>query len=330
MHQKNQLKITNEILREFKNYLNNKQFSINTIQNYTSDLNNFLNFIKSRNGLGIVSENEITMKEIESYKTLLSETKTPHNSIYYMKLPTISPSTIQTKIIAIKSFLKFLNIIYWTWIDYKKIETKKYVSNYIETITQWEFETLFNFIKNKEKFKINALRSLLFINIGYTSGLRISEILSLKRNDIENWETRITWKWNKTRRVFFTKSSQALLKEYMYEREQPIPRTWYTEIPTNTVFISHNSWYDYWKQIRKETFCAIIKKYSDEMNELWIIDKRITAHCLRHSYATRLLEAGMNLREIQELLWHSDIQTTEHYCHVLQSNLKQKVNEIFY
>lgn len=323
------MKITNTLLREYKNYLNNKQFSINTIQNYTSDLNNFLNFIKNRNGLGIVSENEITMKEIESYKTLLSETKTPKNSIYYTKLPTISLSTIQTKIIAIKSFLKFLNIIYWTWIDYKKIETKKYMSNYIETISQWEFETLYNFIRDKEKYRINALRSLLFINIWYTSWLRISEILSLKRNDIENWETRITWKWNKTRRVFFAKSSQALLKEYMYEREQPIPRTWYTEIPTNTVFISHNSWYDYWKQIRKETYCAIIKKYSDEMNEQGLIDKRITAHCLRHSYATRLLEAWMNIREIQELLGHSDVKTTQWYCHVLKSSLSEKVNNIF-
>jgi hypothetical protein len=52
------------------------------------------------------------MKEIEGYKTVLQKTKTPHNSIYYTKQPTISPSTIQTKIIAIKSFLKFLNIIY--------------------------------------------------------------------------------------------------------------------------------------------------------------------------------------------------------------------------
>ena len=269
------------------------------------------------------------MKEIENRKTVQLQTKTPRNSIYYTKQPTLSPSTIQTKIIAIKNFLKFLNIIYDEWIDYKKIETKKYTSNYIETITQDEFNTFFKRIGEKEKYKINSLRSQLFINIWYTSGLRISEILSLKASDIENWEARITWKWNKPRRVFFTKSSQALLKEYMYEREQPIPRTWYKESYSNNAFISHNSWYDYWNIIRKETFCAIIKKYSDEMNEQWIIDKRITAHCLRHSYATRLLEAWMNIREIQELLGHSDIQTTEHYCHVLQSNLKQKVNEIF-
>lgn len=321
--------ITNELLREYKNYLLNKEFATNTIQNYTTDTNLFLNFIKNKNGLGIVRENEITMKEIESYKMYLREIKTPKTSIYYTKQPTISPQTIQTKLIAIKSFLKFLNTIYNTWLDYKKIETKKYNTNYIETITEQEFKTLFNYIWEKEKYRINALRSQLFINIWYTSGLRISEILSLKVNDIENSQARITWKGNKTRRVFFTKSTKALLTEYLHERELPIPRTWIKENRTNNVFISHNSWYDYWKLIRKETYCAIIKKYSDEMNEQGIIDKRITAHCLRHSYATRLLEAWLNIREIQELLGHSDIQTTERYCHVLESNLKQKVNEIF-
>ena len=57
--------------------------------------------------------------------------------------------------------------------------------------------------------------------------------------------------------------------------------------------------------------------------------KRITVHSLRHSYATKLLENGLNIREIQELLWHKDIQTTEWYCHVLKSNLKNRVSSIF-
>ena len=104
--------ITNELLREYKNYLLNKEFATNTIQNYTTDTNLFLNFIKNKNGIGIVRENEITMKEIESYKMYLREIKTPKTSIYYTKQPTISPQTIQTKLIAIKSFLKFLNTIY--------------------------------------------------------------------------------------------------------------------------------------------------------------------------------------------------------------------------
>lgn len=52
-------------------------------------------------------------------------------------------------------------------------------------------------------------------------------------------------------------------------------------------------------------------------------------HSLRHSYATRLLESGLNIREIQELLGHVDIQTTQNYCHVLKSGLKSKVSSVF-
>lgn len=68
-----------------------------------------------------------------------------------------------------------------------------------------------------------------------------------------------------------------------------------------------------------------MKQISDALD----IGKRITIHSLRHSYATKLLESGLNIREIQELLGHSDIQTTQNYCHVLKSNLKTKVENIF-
>jgi integrase/recombinase XerD len=163
------------------------------------------------------------------------------------------------------------------------------------------------------------------VNIGYTSWLRLSEMLNLKVKDIQEKEKRIIWKWNKSRRVFFTESTEKLLENYLEEREKPIPRTWKKENYSDYVFISHNSWYDFWKPIKKNTVCERIKKYSDLLN-IW---KRITVHTLRHSYATRLIESWLNIREIQELLWHKDIQTTEWYVHVLKSNLQKKVNEIF-
>ena len=165
----------------------------------------------------------------------------------------------------------------------------------------------------------------LLCNIGYTSWLRLSEALNLTIKEVKSGETRITWKGNKTRRVFFTASTENLLENYLMEREKPIPRTWIKEKKSDFVFISHNSGYDYGNPIKKNTACEIIKKYSDLLN-IW---KRITMHSLRHSYATKLLESWMNIREIQELLGHCDIQTTENYCHVLKSNLKNKVKAVF-
>lgn len=270
-------------------------------------------------------ENEITIKNIEKWKTYLSKIPTPKTSIYYTKRTNISPQTIQGKIQAIKSFLKFLNLVYDVWLDYRKIETKKYKSDYIECLTETEFRLLENFIDRYEKYKINALRMELLCNIWYTSWLRLSEMLNLKISEVKKWECRITWKGNKTRWVFFTKSSSELLESYLGEREKPIPRTWKIERPSDFVFISHNSGYDYGNPLKKNTICEIMKRYSDAIN----LGKRITVHTLRHSYATRLLENGLNIREIQELLGHSDIQTTQNYCHVLSSNLKNKVMQVF-
>lgn len=317
--------ITQELLNERKQFLQNRDYSQNTILNYKTDVKLFLNFIRIQNKNYYIEDTDITMEKIEKWRTHLSKLETPKNSIYYKIKPTLSPSTIQSKITAIKSFLKFVNLIYDRGLDYKKIETKRIKSDYIEYITENEYNQLFDFIGKFEKYKINSLRFQLLVNIGYTSGLRLSEMLGLTVAEIKKKEIRIIGKGNKPRRVFFTNSTLWILENYLEEREKPIPRTWKIEKFSDYAFISHNSGYDYWLPIKKNTACELMKKYSDNL-DLW---KRITIHSLRHSYATRLLESWMNIREIQELLGHKDIQTTETYCHILKSNLCKKVNQIF-
>lgn len=319
------MQITNEVIFNRKEWMLNKEFSINTIQNYETDVKLFLNYLRLEKLGYTVATNDITLSKIENRKTYLRETPTPKNSIYYTIKPTLSQSTIQSKLTAVKSLIKYINLFYDEWLDYKKIETKRIKSDYIEYITENEFLNLKNFIGDYEKYRINSLRMQLLCNIGYTSGLRLSEMLGLTVDEIKKKETRIVWKGNKPRRVFFTDSTEKLLEEYIEEREKPIPRTWKKENKSDYVFISHNSGYDYWNVIKKETVCWIMKKYSDLLN----IGKRITVHTLRHSYATRLLESWMNVREIQELLGHCDLKTTQWYCHVLQSELWKKVSQIF-
>ena len=319
------MKITNELLFNRKERMLNTEFSINTIQNYETDVKLFIKYMRLKSWLFTVDTEKITLGEIENRKTYLRNLPTPKNSIYYQKKTTLSQATIQSKLTAIKSLLKYINLFHDTWLEYTKIETKRIKSDYVEYITQTEFELLENFIEQYEKYKINALRMELLCNIWYTSWLRLSEMLGLTVKEIEKKQTRIVGKGNKPRRVFFTNSTLELLEKYLEEREQPIPRTGIKERKSDYVFISHNSWYDYWKPISKETVCSIMKKYSDWL-DIW---KRITVHSLRHSYATRLLESWLNIREIQELLGHADLKTTETYCHVLKSNLEKKVNQIF-
>lgn len=317
------MEITNNLLLERRQRLFNRQYSVNTITNYYTDAKLFakyllLNWEKA-------DTDSISLKNIEKWKSYLSEVKTPRTSIYYSVRQNISPSTIQTKITALKSLLKYINLLYDEGLDYKKVEQTRVKAPQVTVLTENEFKTLFESINLFEKYKINAIRSQLLVNLGYTSGMRLSEMLSLHVEDIYDRKKMITGKWNKDRRVFFADSVLRLLDEYMEERRKPIPRTGITENSSDFVFISHNSWYDFWNAISKETVCWIMKKYSDKLAR----GKRITCHTLRHSYATRLLESWFNIREIQELLWHSDIKTTEWYCHVLMSNLEEKVHSVF-
>lgn len=322
------MELNKQLIGERDNFLSNREFSEKTKNNYKSDLKLFLNRLKLDTWKTVgdyVSENEITLREIEKRTSYLKKIPTPKTSIYYTIRPTLSPATIQWKRVAIKSFLKFLNLMYETGLDYHMIETKKVKSDYIQCLTEEEFRLLENFIGQYEHYKINALRMQLLCNIGYTSWLRLSEMLNLRVEDVEKWEARIIGKWNKARRIFFTPSSQELLEEYLSERGKPLPRTGKRQNKSDFVFISHNNGYDFGKPLKRNVICDKMKTYSEELD----IGKRITVHTLRHSYATRLLESGMNIREIQELLGHSDIQTTQTYCHVLKSSLKEKISQIF-
>ena len=319
------MEITTTVTDKRKNWLNNMDYSMNSIENYSSDVALFFNYIKIKKWVFTVSTEDITYEVIEDRKTYLATVKTPTNSIYYKTKTYISPSTIQTKITAVKSILKYLNEIYDVAIDYKRIHQKRVKTPPVSVLSENEFQKLLSWIWLIEKFRINCLRSQLLVDLWYTSWMRLSEMLSLKVEDIYKKRTMITWKWNKDRWVFFTPSVIHLLDEYLEERSKPIPWTWKIEDPSPYVFISHNSWYDFWYPIKKNTMCEIMKKYSDSLN----FGKRITCHTLRHSYATRLLESWMNLKEIQELLGHCDLKTTEGYCHVLRSNLEEKVSKIF-
>lgn len=318
------MKITNKLLLDRIQHLENNQYAENTIENYFTDVKLFIEWLKSEKHIQTVTSEWIRLVEIENRKTVLWKTITPKTSIYYMKRPTISQSTIQSKLTAIKSLMKYLNVYFDEWIDYRKIETKRTKSDYIECLTEEEFQTFKSFIGDYEKYRINALRMQLLCNIAYTSWMRLSEILWLKIEQVRNKESRIIWKWRKARRVFFTDSTLQLLDDYLDERWKPIPRTGITSLDSEFVFISHNCGYWFWP-LRKNTVCEIMKKYSDEIQ----LGKRVTVHSLRHSYATRLLESGFNIREIQELLWHCDIQTTQNYCHVLKSNLSGKLQNVF-
>lgn len=140
------MKITNELLLERLKHLENKQYASNTIENYFTDVKLFLEFVKSDLTVETVVSEDLTLLEIEKWKNVLGETMTPKTSIYYAIRPTLSQQTIQSKLTAIKSLLKYMNYFYDEGVDYRKIETKRIKSDYIECLTDDEYHTFFDFI----------------------------------------------------------------------------------------------------------------------------------------------------------------------------------------
>ena len=106
------MEITNKLLLDRLQHLENNQYSENTIGNYFTDVKFFLEFIKDKNTVDTVYVENLSLVEIENRKTTLSKTLTPKNSIYYTVRPTISQATIQSKLTAIKSLMKYLNYYY--------------------------------------------------------------------------------------------------------------------------------------------------------------------------------------------------------------------------
>ena len=160
----------------------------------------------------------------------------------------------------------------------------------------------------KELFKATKFgRNRLMLQFMYGSGCRVSEVVKLKVSDI-NFKERTAiirgGKGNKDRMIVLSKEWLKYLKKYLDKKK----------IKTENVFTKKNG-----KNISTDTVQRIVKKAAIAAK----IPKRVTPHCLRHSYATHLLESGTNIRYIQSLLGHSNLNTTQIYTNVASEQLKK-------
>jgi site-specific recombinase XerD len=162
------------------------------------------------------------------------------------------------------------------------------------------------------------------MNCIYSTGLRISELtnLNIKDIDLKRREFVVRWKWRKVRVVYLTKEAADLIQNYLEKRNDTF----------SPLFIRHNIKNENIAELNNEKvrltrffITWMIKKYSQKAYIL----KDISAHTLRHSFATTLLNNWADLRAIQEMLGHSSITTTQVYTHVTNKKLKDVHNKFF-
>ncbi|MCX6804199.1 MAG: tyrosine-type recombinase/integrase [Candidatus Diapherotrites archaeon] len=155
-------------------------------------------------------------------------------------------------------------------------------------------------------------RNRLMLQFMYGSGCRVSEVVSMKIEELNFKEKTATirgGKGNKDRMIILSKDWIHGVKKYLNRKK----------IKSEFVFSKKNG-----KRITTDTVQRIVRKAAAKAG----INKHVTPHCLRHSYATHLLEAGTNIRYIQSLLGHSSLNTTQVYTNVANEQLKKVISPL--
>jgi len=231
----------------------------------------------------------------------------------------LSVKTANAYMITLRSFLKYLEKKWFKSLSPTAIDLIKAEDRQVEYLTIEELERLF------EKPDTNTViwtRDLAIMECIYSTGLRISELTNLNRKDInlKRKEFAVRGKWKKVRSVFLTKHAAILIENYLEKRTDNL----------EPLFIRHNIKIQDIDNFESENvrlsrffITAMVKKYAEKA----FILKNISAHTLRHSFATTLLNAGADLRAIQEMLGHASITTTQVYTHVANPKLKEIHNK---
>ncbi|MEI6157646.1 MAG: tyrosine-type recombinase/integrase, partial [Atribacterota bacterium] len=166
--------------------------------------------------------------------------------------------------------------------------------------------------------RATGLRDRAILELLYASGLRVSELVSLEFSnlDLEDEMLRLWGKGFKERVVPFGEEARSALLRYFADGREKILKGRLSP----SIFVGPSG-----HQLTRQNVWILIKKYTIQAG----IQKRITPHTLRHTFATHLLENGADLRVVQEFLGHSDIVTTQIYTHVSRKALRDTYRKSF-
>ncbi len=286
-----------EILIEYQHYLvSEKMKSINTVKSYSSDLENYLYYLNEK--LNIFEVENITTDDIKKY-------------LVYLKKLGYTATSSSRALSAIKSFHKFLFLERRTKTNPAINLTSPKLEKKLPTVLSIdEVLKLLNSINPTTPYEI---RNEAMIELVYATGLRVSELVNLKLKNLHLTNKMISTvgKGNKERLVPINDYATNILRKYLLEAR---PQLVIPSKEQGYVFLNNQG-----TALSRQSFFLILKDLSKKAG----ITKEVSPHTLRHSFATHLLEAGTDLRLIQEMLGHEDISTTQIYTHLSNQRLKE-------
>ena len=282
-----------------------------TIRNYRHYLKRFIDWL-SKEGIRMNLQ-DINPEIVRQFRVYLS--RLPG----YKGQGTMSRKTQGYHAIALRSFLRWLTKNDFEVMAADKIELPKIAERQVKFLTGEQVERLLNAPSLSD---IRGKRDKAILELLYSTGLRVSELCKLNR-DMINFETRefgIVGKGGRARVVFLSKRAADYLSSYLAERDDHY----------KALFIQHRgepdpTTGDEKMRLSCRSIQRMIKKYARKIK----LPAEVTPHIMRHSYATDLLMAGADIRSVQEMLGHKNIQTTQIYTHVTHKHLKD-VYEAFH
>lgn len=271
----------------------------NSIAAYGRDLKRFLAWVEKR-ALGTLTVNDLS-----------DFIATQHDA-------NMAPASIARGVVAIRTFYKYLQLEgVLTENPAELLATQKMWQRIPKVLTPLQVDSLLSAPRRFEKY---SLRDRAMLEVLYATGCRVSEVCHLRVRDLSLSEKhlRCEGKGGKQRLVPLGNRAIAAIQEYTAELRSILAAR--RPSPPEELFLSRSG-----KPMDRIMLWRLIKLYARRVG----IDPKISPHALRHSFATHLLAGGADLRQVQEMLGHASIQTTQIYTHVEHSRLK-KVHKQFH
>lgn len=264
----------------------------------------FLNYLASERGLSrhTIAAYESDLKAFEGFlKTAFHEATEKDVVCYLEHRNELKPSSRMRQLVAIKVFYRFLHHEGVCSNITGMIESPKLWQLLPEVLTE---EEVFSLLKAPDD-SLLGLRDKAMITLLYASGIRVSELTGVNMTDVDETSVRVLGKGNKERVVPMAEMASKAIDAYLLKRD---------EGRSQALFVSRTG-----RRLTRMSVWNTVQKYAKQIG----LNKKISPHTFRHSFATHLLDHGADLRIIQELLGHSDIGTTDRYTHLSNTKLIQ-------
>ena len=274
-----------------------KNYSTHTLVNYAADLAQFTEFMHKKK---LTAWEQVRPAEIREYLSQLMDEG-------------LERSTISRKIASLRSFYKHL-------VRHGVVASNPLIG--LQTPKQPKKLPAFMYLREiEELLKIDpatprGLRDRAILEVLYGAGLRVSELtgLNLEDLDLERGYLRVYGKGAKERISFLGRPGCRALKEYLQKGRPLLARAPQQTGAAQAVFLNKNG---------ERLTARSVRRILDFYVEKAALEKKVSPHTLRHSFATHLLEAGADLRSVQELLGHANISTTQIYTHLEREQIKK-------